>query len=326
MHRPTYWRVTTHVLVGTVAAGLALVFHGTYGHGTSGERGTTLRDVDAPYAFVKPLLACDVGATQESSSLSQLKSTLATIINNAITEGTAEHASVYYRVLDTGEWTAVNTDEDYAPASLMKVPVLLAYLKHAETDPELLARTVTITEDPAPGTAQDIAPSESVHVGETYTVEELLRLMSAYSDNRALNVLMQGVDIRLLDEILEDLGIPVPENQEGYTISPRLYSRLFRILYNATYLNETMSEKALHMLSLTEYDAGLVAGAGTETIVAHKFGEASTVLADGQTGHELHDCGIVYTENPYAICIMTKGKDVDALASLIARISQAAFE
>ena len=287
--------------------------------------GTQLRDTTTPYTFIAPLLACDVGAVDESSSLTELKSTFATITNAALTDHDAEDVSVYFRQLYTGEWTAVNMETNYSPASLMKVPVLMAYLKQAETATDLLTQTITVTEDPAPNTEQDIAPSNSVEVGETYTIEALLQLIAAQSDNRALNVLMQYVDIGILDEILDDLGVPIPNLQENYRISPRLYSRFFRILYNATYLNNAMSDKALQILAGADYADGLKAGVPQETAVAHKFGEAAATLTDGSTGHELHDCGIVYTDEPYTICIMTKGKNVDDLAALIADLNRSAY-
>ncbi len=290
------------------------------------EVGTSLRDTDTPYTFVKPLLACDVGGTLESTTLTGLKNILTGIVDEAKNNGTVEEASVYVRLLDSGEWTAVNIDANYAPASLMKVPVLIAYLHQSEYDPDLLTRTITVAEDPAPGTAQDITPSASVEVGKTYTVEELLHLMVAYSDNRALNVLMQHVDITTLEEVLEDLGVPFPEDMGGYTINPRLYSRFFRVLYNATYLWPAKSEDALALLAKSDFDAGLVRGVHTGPKVAHKFGEAQALLADGTEGHELHDCGIVYTDSPYTICVMTRGANVDALTNLIATISTAVYD
>jgi hypothetical protein len=40
-------------------------------------------------------------------------------------------------------------------------------------------------------------------------------------------------------------------------------------------------------------------------IVAHKFGER--IMGDS---FQLHDCGIVYyPDNPYLLCVMTKGHD-----------------
>ncbi len=287
--------------------------------------GVMLRDSTTPFIFIEPLLACDVGSTLESPSLAALKSTFTKRIQSATMGGSIVDASIYFRTLSTGEWTAINIDTNYAPASLMKVPILMAYLKQAESTPDLLAYKVTVTEDPAPNTEQEIAPANRVEVGETYTIEDLLQLMAAQSDNRALNILMRGVNIDILDEILDDLGVPIPDEQENYTINPRLYSRFFRILYNATYLNDAMSERALRILSQASFTEGLQAGVPSGVAVAHKFGEAATTLTSGAPAHELHDCGIVYAPQPYALCVMTKGANATALATFIADISDAAY-
>ena len=76
------------------------------------------------------------------------------------------------------------------------------------------------------------------------------------------------------------------------------------------------SEKALDILSKTTFNDGLVAGVDKGITVSHKFGEYV-----GQQ-IELHDCGIIYyPENPYFLCIMTRGDNLDNLKDVIKNIS-----
>ena len=78
----------------------------------------------------------------------------------------------------------------------------------------------------------------------------------------------------------------------------------------ASYLNEKYSEKALELLTRTEYKNGLVAAVPKEIVVAHKFGERNNVQSEKQ----LHDCGIIYyPDHPYLLCIMTRGSDYGTL-------------
>jgi len=94
-----------------------------------------------------------------------------------------------------------------------------------------------------------------------------------------------------------------------------------RILYNSSYLNFEMSNKALMLLTQTDFPNGLVAGVPDSVVVAHKFGEQKN--GDEQ---QLHDCGIVYyQENPYILCVMTKGYEIPELASIIKEISQQVY-
>ena len=103
----------------------------------------------------------------------------------------------------------------------------------------------------------------------------------------------------------------------------KTYASFFRILYNGTYLTQRDSEHLLSLLSQSSFTQGLIAGLPTDMVVAHKFGEAS--LPDGT--HQLHDCGIVYKPNqPYLICVMTKGTNFNTLAGVISHISKTVYK
>ena len=83
-----------------------------------------------------------------------------------------------------------------------------------------------------------------------------------------------------------------------------------------------MSEKLLSILSKTEYKGGLVAGVPDNIIVSHKFGER--VIGDV---YQLHDCGIVYyPNNPYLLCVMTKGTEFTKLEKVIQDISGMVYQ
>ncbi len=290
--------------------------------------GTTLRNTESDYKFIKPLLACDVGATVDTPSLAPLKNKLTTLINSAKAAGQVSNASLYFRDLDQGDWTEINGTDAYQPASLFKVPLLIAYLKIAEDHPEILGQKITVTTDSTKeGGIQSIPPAQSAIFGQSYSVADLLRLMIVYSDNSAKDLLTNYVDINVLDQIFTELAIPFPNNMtSAYTLTARSYSRFFRTLYNSSYLSDPASEYALSLLSDVVYADGLRAGVPADVKIAHKFGEANITLANGQSGQELHDCGIVYDSHPYLICIMTRGTTADPLAKLIATLSQTVYE
>lgn len=286
--------------------------------------GSTLRDDNTSYAFIKPLLFCGVNATAEAPELEEMKAALASIVDEAQAGSGVETMSVYFRDLDSGAWIATNDDARFAPASLMKVPILLSYLKQAETDADLLAQSITVKSiGDTNGYVQEIVPSDAVKVGETYTIEDLLRYMIVYSDNGAMVLLESYLNADVLTDLLDDLDVPPPGTD--YVISTREYSRFLRLLYNGTYLARDNSEYALKLLSQAEFGDGIVAGVPVEAPVAHKFGESSVVLESGTVGHELHDCGIVYASSPYVLCVMSQGTTFDGLSSTIAKVSEAVW-
>ena len=113
------------------------------------------------------------------------------------------------------------------------------------------------------------------------------------------------------------------EEADGQFQSAYKVASPFRILYNATYLGQDLSELALEFLAQSEFRSGLVAGVPAGIVVAHKFGEKADA-ASGQV--QLHDCGIVYhPANPYLLCVMSRGPDFESLDDLIADVSRTVY-
>lgn len=147
--------------------------------------------------------------------------------------------------------------------------------------------------------------------------------MIVYSDNKAANALLNHIEASSLDSVYQNLGIEVPDIDENENfMSVRDYASFFRILYNASYLNHAMPEKALGILTKSQFNLGLTAGVPPQIEVAHKFGER--VLLDGR---QLHDCGVVYKiDKPYLLCIMTRGNNFIGMSETIKAISETAYK
>ena len=116
--------------------------------------------------------------------------------------------------------------------------------------------------------------------------------------------------------------LDLTKDYDSYSISPKQYSTILRVLYNATYLSRDYSEKALQIMSHAQYNQGLLAGVPASTTVAQKFGESVDGSDPSTPEITLSNCGIVYyPAHPYILCVMTKGKNIDDLAHTIAAVS-----
>ena len=273
--------------------------------------------------LINPLIQVD-GPAGHDPQLESTKNAVETYIGHAIKNDDAANISFYLRNLDKGTWVGIDEDEKFTIASLAKVPLLFTFFLKAQQDPSLLNKKITYGNKLTLKTHQDIPPRNSIEPGNTYTVEELLQNMIAYSDNASMMLLAEDntIDGALAGQIFKDLRLPVPRPKSEYYISAKDYSKYFRLLYSATYLNKDSSEKALQLLTQTDFREGLVAGVPENINVAHKFGERD----DGVAGVQLHDCGIIYTSpNPYLICVMTKGWNFNTLKGIIKTISQIAY-
>ncbi len=273
------------------------------------------------YKYISPLLECEERNGINSKELNDLEEELNTYIDSKISQGVLKDASVYYRDLNNGPWIGVNERADYAPASLLKVPVMIAYYKEADHNLEFLNQTLEYKkhENAIP---QNFPPKKRMVYGKRYTVDQLIEQMIAQSDNDALLTLVDNIPMEKIDKVQTDLGVTTssPEVDKDY-ISVKSYASFFRILYNASYLSPSMSEKALELLSKEEFYEGIKAGLPRDIVVANKFGERKT-----SDFEQLHDCGIVYyPKSPYLLCVMTRGETFDNLSETIAEISRKVY-
>lgn len=283
---------------------------------------TQIRDTSSNYPYISPLILVD-NASSTYPALDPLKNSMAAYISKAEQNGEAEDISVYYRDMVKGQWTGVNENDTYAPSSMLKVGILMSYLKIAETDPDVLTEEIKYT--PTDDSGQFYKPVQ-LPAGE-YTVRDLLIQMIEQSDNDAVTALNNAHPQELVS-VFNALDIPYPSvNTLKDFMSPELYSRMYRALYNATYLPDIESEQALELLMQTNFNQGLLQGIPATTTVAHKFGEQTNTADGAVIDHELHDCGIVYYRNdPYFLCIMTKGQDFQTLSKIIGDISKTVFD
>lgn len=233
-------------------------------------------------------------------------------------DGDAAEIAVYFRSLNDGVWIGINERVLFAPASLMKVPIMMAYLKKAQKNPSLLKEEIPAVL--ADEFNQFLSSKTRLTKGEKYTVDYLLELMIRDSNNDAMKTLTRHIDVDAVLHMYDQLGYSAAFEGKKDFLSLKSYVGTFRVLYNATYLNVEMSEKALGYLSRTEFSQGISAGIPEGVKVAHKFGEYGASDADVK---QLHDVGIIYhSENPYLLGVMTRGSSYTKLAKVIERISQ----
>ena len=280
---------------------------------------------ESGYRFISPLLECSDLAPSSRSAMIILEKKFKDYIARVKAEKKVSHVSIYFRDLSNGPWIGVGENEPYSPASLLKVPIMIAALKKTESEPGFLHEKITYKNHTDDTTQPNITDHALIQLGNSYTVDELINQMIAYSDNEAKNLLLMNIDETFMNKVYSDLGIDVPGlRTPSDFMSVKDYSAFFRILYNATYLNKQMSEKALEYLSKTDFKKGLPGKLPKDIIVSHKFGERG--MADSNV-KQLHDCGIIYKpEKPYILCVMTRGSDFDEQAKVISEVSLMVFE
>lgn len=278
------------------------------------EKLKVIRLTDAELKLTQPLMLFD--QPNESDVFAPLKSKLDAIIKQKVNEGKAQKVAVYLRSQNDGRWTAINEKELFNPASMLKMSIMICFLKQVEEKPELLHEKVyvkgihTALRDPR-------NEGNYLEPHRYYTYEELLQKMIAGSDNESANILVEKVTMEQFAELYRILGIPTNNIEEiNYVMNVVDMSKFLRLLYNSTYLSPKWSEYALELLTKTSFHNGINHKFQNDLIVAHKFGER--ILPDVC---QVHDSGILYIKGlPVLLTVMTMGKNQSELEEILSEI------
>ena len=275
--------------------------------------------------FTNPLLECEVADTLSMRALRPFKREVEDLLRRKIAAGTLAEGSVYFRDLNNGMWFGINESLRYHPASMLKVPILIACLKAAEADPALLGKKVVYRDELDYTVGQMIAPSEVLAPGKSYTLWDLASRMILYSDNNAAILLFKSLGKEALNAVIQDLDIEADADDDEHMLTTHAYSGFMRVLYNASYLSQGSSEKALELLSRSQFRKGIRAGLPPGVRAATKFGEWGG--GPDRSVYQCHEFGIVYHQNrPYLLGVMTRGKPGEAAFGVIREISRLVYE
>ncbi|MDO8583221.1 MAG: serine hydrolase, partial [bacterium] len=276
------------------------------------------------FQYISPLLYCESASDENNDFTKKLSTELQKYIIEKQDSNLAQNISVYFNFLKTGDWISINESEKYTPASLLKVPTMIAYYNQTRIDPNALSREIKF-EGGNDNDMENIKPTQELEQGKSYTIDSLIDRMIAQSDNNAKNLLAANINAEEFYKIFDEIGIGRLNYEETENfMNVKKFASFFRILYNASYLNRRMSEKALNLLTKVKFNQGISAGVPQGTEIAHKFGERSYGLTDIK---QLHDCGIVYAPNhPYILCVMTRGNSFENLQNIISEVSSKTYE
>lgn len=278
---------------------------------------------NSAYQFVNPLLAVDT-SQDNFFAISSLQDKIKSLIDQFKQSGQINEGAAYFRDIEPGRWAGVNENLKFSPGKLLKVALMIAYFKDAESDPEVLQQKLAYDTNISSTSSPE---KENLQNGQMYTVDELIQDMILSYDEVSANILYDNIDHQSLDAVFTDLGIDFHEDKinDDY-LSTKLYALMFRILYNSTYLNPAYSEKALSILTKTDHSMGLASGLPNDITIAHKF-RSRSFLKGGDTLIESHDCGIIYFPNhPYELCVMGIGSQAKPLNTMFKNLSQLIYK
>ncbi len=232
-----------------------------------------------------------------------------------ITDPYQDSVALYFEYLPTGTSIGVNENDEFTAASLLKVPVIMAYLHKKERLGVKLDPTVTIQPNELNSEFGDLYKKGA---GASLNLGDAVKAALQQSDNTASLVLADQLSDDDFMYVYEGLDIQPETENKSPIITANQYSSILRSLYFSSILTNNDSEYILDLMTKTDFHDMLPSGVPDNVPVAHKIG-----LIDKQI---YSDCGIVYVPNrPYLLCIISKS-DKDTAKTRMHDISKAVYD
>lgn len=286
---------------------------------------------DGEFRFIRPLPG--YGHSNGERAIRELKPfryKVKALVENEVKTGEASVISVYFRDLISGHRFGIREQEKFSSETLLKLPLMIAYFKWAESNSLVLRRKTTYSGNNDPAKRQSLTPAKTLEVGKSYTINELIYRMIVYNDNNAYVLLLANLPPGYLDRIFQDIYVNYNPARSDAPVPFSAYASFYRVLFNASYLNKEMSEKALHYLSQSVFRDGMLAGVPPNIDHATKFGERTLRVEtenDEKELQQMHEFGIIYYPNrPYLMGVMARGDDPAKLANVIRTITALVYE
>ncbi len=229
-------------------------------------------------------------------------------------EGHEGQVAVAVKHLEKGEAFAHRADEPMPTASLVKFPVMIEVYRQAnEGQIDLTKPGVLREEDKVPGSG---ILTNHFSAGATFPLRDAVRLMIAFSDNTATNLVLGQIGLPGTAKFMETLGCPntkihskvykretsiFPERSKQFGLGSTTAAemlRLFEMLHQRKLVSPDASDKMReHLLTCDDrkkFSRLLPEG----TKLAHKTGSVDDIRTDA---------GIMETPaGPIALCVLTK--------------------
>lgn len=272
------------------------------------------------YTFISPLLECN--NDNEYFNPGSIKRKLNSYVTDTIKSKNISDISYYVRLLNNGSAFGYNENIKFIPASLVKLPLGISVMR--QVPPDDIEKTITITNSPKDTWQWDFAV-DNIKVWQSYSIYELLSEMLINSDNNAAIALLEYLNTEKTLQTYEKFGLGLVDfsTDNSLSMSVKSYASFFRVLYNSSYLTREWSETLLSLLSKSSFDLGIRWPIPKNVIVANKF----WVRSLPEWEKHIHDCGIIYDLNdPYLLCVMTRGKNEEWQLQAIRDISKMVYE
>ncbi|AKM78849.1 TPA: hypothetical protein DEQ95_04440 [Candidatus Beckwithbacteria bacterium] len=213
-----------------------------------------------------------------------------------------------------GSWGLDETNQ-FTAASVIKLPILVAYYEAVDEgrlDPETL---YTLVE--ADRLEYGTGSLQHQPAGTRYSYREIAELTANQSDNMGAELLIKFLGgYAAVQRTVNSWGLSETDLRENLT-TPQEMGDLLTRLYRGELISEESRDELFANLTNTLVEDRIPAGVPTGVKVVHKYGSEAGVV---------NDCGIVYADTPYVICVLSQKVNAGEAEAVLPKISRVVWE
>lgn len=229
----------------------------------------------------------------------------------------------YYKNLVTGDTFGYHEEEQFLPASIVKLPLLAAMLMMRERGETDFRDRITIHKDqklPGCGVVQHMTGDQNGDV--TLDINSLYKFMIVISDTTATNALYRHYGNDRIIVAFRELGLAGTQFNRAYYDAerenrgiqnyfvPKEIGDLLEKMYRRSLISPDASEELERILLQQQVNHKMGGKLPLGFPIAHKTGEEED---------KTHDVGIVYGKEPFIACYASCESDLPSFEDFIRR-------
>ena len=220
------------------------------------------------------------------------------------------HPAVYVWEYSSANEVAINADEVFPAASIIKLPILFELFRKIDRSEQDGSNSTILSKKLLYNSRNKTSGSGELQyspLNRYYSVDYLAKIMITHSDNSATNMLIEEAGGKgAINSSLRSLGMDkirlenrLPDLEGTNKISARQLATLLYNIDNPNFLSDKSKITIKEYMANVENRRLLQAGLPPEAILIHKTGDIGTMLGDA---------GVVYAQNgrKYIVVILVK--------------------
>ncbi len=249
------------------------------------------------------------GVIPQGQALTWLQQRLLTLTTGKYA---ALRPGMYFLDLDTGNYLSIGGDRNVPTASVIKLPILIAFFQDVEAGKIRLDETLTMTRDMVVGGSGYM---QDRPVGSKFSALETATNMIITSDNTATNMIIKRMGgFHAVNQRFRSWGLQhtvvrnwLPDLGATNRTTARELVQVMAMVEQGKLLSPSARSQAINILRRVQNKRLLPVGLGQGATIAHKTGYIRSVLGDA---------GIVYMPNGkrYLAAVLVENNSIPSTA------------